>query len=142
MKMKDARCGHPFLGFGGWATNDNPHIEKVAPLHRIAPQTLVHTLRKQQHIQFPSSTEKIRTNDHSPDFPLYFYSQVFPQSSIVDKSPVGRSSSHAFRTRRMIFPLRVLGSLSRNSISRGAACAARPFLTKLRISSLSSSVAS
>ncbi len=43
------------------------------------------------------------------------------QSSIVDKSPVGKLSSHAFKTRRMIFPLRVFGSLSRNSISRGAA---------------------
>ncbi len=47
-----------------------------------------------------------------------------PYSSSVDRSPVGRPSSQAFKTRRMILPLRVLGSFSLNSISRGAACTA------------------
>src|SRR5699024_3225737 len=58
--------------------------------------------------------------------------------SIVDRSPAGSSSSQAFRTRRMILPLRVFGRKSRISISFGAACAASPFLTNV-LSSFSSS---
>src|SRR5699024_5057853 len=61
-------------------------------------------------------------------------------SSIVLKSPSGKSSSHAFNTRRIILPERVLGNFSLNSISRGAACAANPSLTNLRISSFNSSL--
>ena len=46
---------------------------------------------------------------------------------MVDKSPVGKFNSQAFNTRRIILPLRVFGNLSLNSISRGAACADKPF---------------
>lgn len=46
---------------------------------------------------------------------------------MVDKSPVGKFNSQAFKTRRIILPLRVFGNLSLNSISRGAACADKPF---------------
>ena len=40
--------------------------------------------------------------------------------SNVDRSPSGNPSSLAFSSRRMILPLRVFGTLSRKSISRGA----------------------
>ena len=43
--------------------------------------------------------------------------------STVDVSPSGRPSSRAFSKRRMIFPLRVCGSASTNSISLGATAA-------------------
>src|SRR5262245_63457899 len=58
------------------------------------------------------------------------------QSSSVLMSPTGSPWSQAFSTRRMIFPLRVFGSLSRNSISRGAAWPAGFCLTCAAISVL------
>jgi hypothetical protein len=56
-----------------------------------------------------------------------------------DKSPVGKFNSQALKTRRIILPLRVFGSLSLNSISLGAACADSPSFTNLAISAFYSS---
>ena len=53
------------------------------------------------------------------EFRLVDHSHVSSVSS-VEISPSGRPSSRAFRSRRMILPDRVFGSVFRNTISRGA----------------------
>src|SRR6266540_3814622 len=59
------------------------------------------------------------------DFRLFRFSgrSHYRYSSTVDVSPTGNPSSCALSNRRMIFPLRVRGSLSLNSISFGATTA-------------------
>ena len=66
--------------------------------------------------------------------------QSFLQSSsMVEVSPNGNPSSLALSNRRMIFPLLVLGSVGRNSISRGEAALESLFLTNFWISCFNSS---
>ncbi len=70
------------------------------------------------------------------------YAVLFYSSSSVARSPRGRPSSCALRTRRMILPLLVLGNPVLNSISLGNAWAASLLFTNSDISRFSSSVPS
>ena len=77
-----------------------------------------------RHLPLSMGVPKILSDEHVSLLP-----HRGNHSSRVEISPGSMPSSRAFKTRRMILPLRVFGSRSTYSISAGTAMGPRLFLT-------------